>query len=57
MSMVKATSAFKLEGLHTDVYHMYTEHLPRQKQTLKYLHILCSDVSSKIFIALLPVVG
>ena len=27
ISMIKAASACKLEGLQTDVYHMYTEHL------------------------------
>ena len=31
ISMIKAASASKLEGFHTAVYHMYTEHLPLSK--------------------------
>ena len=40
ISMIKAASACKLEGLHIDVYHMYTDHFLCQKQTLDYSHIL-----------------
>ena len=31
ISVIKAASAYKLEGLRTDVYHMYTEHLLLEK--------------------------
>ena len=31
ISMIKAASACKLEGLRTDVYHMQTEHLLMSK--------------------------
>ena len=37
---IKAASACILEGLHTDVYHLYTKPFTWSKQTLVYSHIL-----------------
>ena len=42
ISMLKVASACKLEGLHTDVFHVYRTFNSVKKQTLEFSHILYS---------------